>query len=261
MITIRPSSGLCNRLRAIASGVRLAKECGCALNIDWYYCPIRRWAPLLGVSVPFSRFFHVPEEFSVSNHMRIKYEMPWDKKIYILADADIYSEKHSSQFVDQCLHGSGNEEKRFWTCYNFYPSKDYSWLRPRREILDEVDETLHRFGRSTIGVHIRRTDHASAIRHSPLEGFIAKVDAEIERDSSVTIFLATDSDETKTELCKRYHDRLITRRNVAPRYTLKGERDGLIDMLLLSKTCRIYGSFKSSYSEVAAHIGKINLFT
>ena len=259
MIVIRPSSGLCNRLRAIASGIRLARECHEQLRIDWYYCPIKRWAPALGMAIPDSRLFEESSEFAVSNHLRVKYEMPWDKRIYDLSNADIFSEKHGDAFVKRCLVGSREEVKRFWTCYNFYPSSDYSWLRPRREILVEVDRVLTEFGLNTIGVHIRRTDHRGSIEHSPLSFFTSKIEEEIDNDRTVRIFLATDSEVTKTELLQRYGDHIITKHNVASRYTVKGEVDGLVDLLLLSRTCRVYGSYRSSYSELAAQIGKIPL--
>ena len=259
MITIRPSSGLCNRLRAIASGIRLARECHEQLRIDWYYCPIKRWAPALGMAIPYTRIFEVPSEFTVSNHLRVKYEMPWDRRIYDPTKADIFSEKHGEAFVEQCLSGSREENKRFWTCYNFYPSSDYSWLRPRQEILIEVDRILTEFGLNTVGVHIRRTDNRWSIEHSPLSFFTMKIEEEIDKDGKVKIFLATDSETAKTELLQRYSDHIITRRNVGSRYTFKGEVDGLVDLLLLSRTCKVYGSYRSSYSELAAQIGKIPL--
>ena len=257
MITIRPSSGLCNRLRAIASGIRLARECHEQLRIDWYYCPIKRWAPALGMAIPYSRIFEGSSEFTVSNHLRVKYEMPWDRRIYDPSKADIFSEKHGEAFVERCLRGSREENKRFWTCFNFYPCNDYSWLRPRKEILRLVDEESRDFESNTIGVHIRRTDNSWSIDNSPLRLFTEKVEQEIELDKSVKIFLATDSEETKQELLQRYGKNIITRFNVSPRYTLRGEVDGLVDLLLLSRTKKVYGSFTSSFSDLAAQIGQI----
>ena len=256
MITIRPSSGLCNRLRAIASGIRLARECHEQLRIDWYYCPIKRWAPALGMAIPYSRIFEESDEFKVFNHLRVKYEMPWDKRIYDPSKADIFSEKHGDAFVELCLKRKSDGEKRFWTCFNFYPCNDYSWLRPREKILKMVDEGAHDFGTNTIGMHIRRTDNGWSIEHSPLSLFTKKIEEEIDRDHTTKIFLATDSLETKQMLVKKYAGRVVTRFNNSPRYTLKGEVDGLIDLLLLSRTKKVYGSFMSSFSDLAAQIGK-----
>lgn len=257
MITIRPSSGLCNRLRAIASGLRLAKECDEALTIDWYYCPIKRWAPALGMAIPYSRLFEDPYEFNVSNHLRVKYEMPWDRRVYKRAEADIFSEKHSEQFVALCKQKKNDgSNKHFWTCFNFYGSTDYSWLKPKAQILKAVDAVSSEFAENMIGMHIRRTDNTWSIEHSPLELFTEQIEKEIDKDKNVKIFLATDSDETKNELLQKYGSHIITRFDVSPRYTLKGEIDGLVDLLLLARTRKIYGSFTSSFSDIAAQIGK-----
>ena len=256
MIVIRPSSGLCNRLRAIASGIRLARECHEQLRIDWYYCPIKRWAPALGMAIPYSWLFEESSEFTVSNHLRVKYEMPWDRRIYRPSDADVFSEKHGDTFVKQCLRGNPEEEKRFWTCYNFYPCSDYSWLKPRAKILKLVDEGARDFGTNTIGMHIRRTDNRWAIEHSPLDLFTKKIEEEIDHDPTTKIFLATDSPETKRMLVEKYAGRVVARFNNSPRYTLKGEIDGLIDLLLLSRAKKVYGSFRSSFSDLASQIGK-----
>lgn len=260
MITLRPSSGLCNRLRAIASGLRLAKECDEALAIDWYYCPIKRWAPSLGVAITYSGLFEDPNEFEVRNRLRIKYEMPWDRRVYKRAEADIFSEMHSEQFVSLCKQNKNDgSNKRFWTCYNFYESTDYSWLKPKAKILKSVDVGASDFAANTIGMHIRRTDNTWSIQHSPLELFTEQIEKEIDNDKDVKIFLATDSNETKSKLLHKYDRHIITRVDVSPRYTLKGEIDGLVDLLLLARTRKIYGSFCSSFSEIASHIGKCEL--
>lgn len=260
MITIRPSSGLCNRLRAIASGLRLAKECDEALAIDWYYCPIKRWAPALGMAIPYSSLFEYSSEFKVANHLRVKYEMPWDRRVYKLSDADIFSEKHSEQFVSLCKQKKKDgANKHFWTCFNFYESTDYSWLKPKASILKAVDAVSSEFATNTIGMHIRRTDNTWSIRHSPLELFTEQIEKEIDKDKDVKIFLATDSEETKSYLLHKYDGHIVTRFDVSPRYTLKGEIDGLVDLLVLARTRKIYGSYKSSYSETASHIGECKL--
>ena len=260
MIIIRPSSGLCNRLRAIASGVRLAQECGEELLIDWYYCPIKRWAPLLGMAIPYSLLFLNVDEFKIVNHLRVKYEMPWDKCFWESDRADIFSEKHSKEFISKCREtASDGRNKRLWTCYNFYASTDYSWLRPRKEVVDSVSAFCSRFSSNTIGMHIRRTDNTWSIQHSPLELFTSTIEKEIDNDRNVRVFVATDSEEVRMDLLRRYKGYIITRPNVSPRYTLKGEYDGLVDLLILSKTRKIYGSFRSSFSEVASHIGCCDL--
>ena len=50
---------------------------------------------------------------------------------------------------------------------------------------------------------------------------------------------------------------ILTAKDEADRNSIAGIKGGIIDMFALSKTNKIYGSFQSSFSELAAQIGNV----
>lgn len=258
MLILRADSGLCNRLRAIGSSIRLARECGASLTVEWYRCPIRRWAGLCGMRVGFGDLFEPIAGVPVQERIKVRNDFPWNAKRWNAKNPQFYGEERRAQFVEE-VKSDPSVMRYLRTCHDFYHNEDWSWMRPRTEILDGVDTVSGLFGGNCIGIHIRRTDNRAAIAASPLSLFTDKMDAEVKQNDSVRFFLSTDDADTRMELKRRYGDRLIFCANVAPRYTIKGEKDALVDLLLLSRTKRIYGSYWSSFSQVAAQIGHLPL--
>ena len=128
---------------------------------------------------------------------------------------------------------------------------------PRQDIQEKITSYSQSFTDYSIGIHIRRTDNAASIQQSPTELFIAAIDREIEANPNVSIFLATDSEIVKKEMLSRYGNRVLTAKDEADRNSIAGIKGGIIDMFALSKTNKIYGSFQSSFSELAAQIGNV----
>lgn len=75
----------------------------------------------------------------------------------------------------------------------------------------------------------------------------------------VSIYLATDDESVKQELKKRYGKRLIYVKDKADHSSIAGIQGGIVDMYVLARTQKIFGSFHSSFSELAAQIGNIPL--
>ena len=84
-------------------------------------------------------------------------------------------------------------------------------------------------------------------------------DEKIKEDGKVAIYLATDSEEVKREMKERYGDRIFCSGKKADRGSLEGIREGITDMYTLARTQKIYGSFQSSFSDMAAQIGGVPL--
>ena len=63
----------------------------------------------------------------------------------------------------------------------------------------------------------------------------------------------------KREMKKRYGDRIFCSGKKADRGSLEGIREGITDMYTLARTQKIYGSFQSSFSDMAAQIGGVPL--
>jgi hypothetical protein len=114
---------------------------------------------------------------------------------------------------------------------------------------------------NTVGVHIRRTDHMAAIKHSSIQHFINAMDCEVAK-TNANFFLATDCKETERELLSRYpHKITIFPKSCYSRNSVLGIQEALIDLYCLSKTDKVLGSYYSSFSQVAAEISGIEEVT
>ena len=124
---------------------------------------------------------------------------------------------------------------------------------------DQISKCSQRRNPPDLRAHIRRTDNLASIRQSPIELFYQKLDEKIKEDGKVAIYLATDSEEVKREMKERYGDRIFCSGKKADRGSLEGIREGITDMYTLARTQKIYGSFQSSFSDMAAQIGGVPL--
>ena len=131
------------------------------------------------------------------------------------------------------------------------------------DVLSEVtaftDRHFHPGGASggtTIGVHVRRSEHPLPLcpYAQPLRYYEAVLRSFPE---GTRFFVSTDSQEAFRWLQARFGDRVFQRPKVHDnRSSVAGIREGLIDMLLLSRCSAIVGTYGSSFSGVAAMAGK-----
>lgn len=123
--------------------------------------------------------------------------------------------------------------------------------------LSEVQEYCN-VDHNTIGIHIRRTDNKQSILHSPTYLFESRIAERIEQDADAKFYLATDSIEEEKRLKEIFGDAIITFDNKdTSRNTFQGQVDAYVELLMLSKCGELWGSYYSSFSEIAARIGQI----
>lgn len=137
----------------------------------------------------------------------------------------------------------------------------HEMFRPVPQVEAVIGKRVAAFSAYTVGVHIRRTDNALSIEHSPLDLFFDCLDQELATHSGLCIYLATDSEEVKQAMRARYGERIVCAESKADRSTTEGIREGIADLWTLARTQKIYGSFHSSFSELAAELGNIPLKT
>ena len=135
---------------------------------------------------------------------------------------------------------------------------DIAIFKPIASLQKEIDAFLPT-NKEVYGIHIRRTDNSWAIEHSPLELFENKIVEILKKDSDSLFYLASDDADTIARFQKRFGDCILTRPKTFGRTSVQGIQDAIIEMWILSKTKKIFGSFYSSYSGMAAKIGNINL--
>lgn len=138
----------------------------------------------------------------------------------------------------------------------------FAFLKPAAAIEKKGQAVFEALSEKTVGVHIRRTDHADAIKNSPLELFYERMEHEI-AENDANFYITTDDLEVEKELRAKfpaerlvfYEGKLIDRDSKA------GIEDALIDMLALSRCNRILGSYKSTFSLIPSIMGGIPLET
>ncbi len=173
----------------------------------------------------------------------------------------VYSQKQNERVIKECE--AGNIDKLFIhvnsSIIKDYESLDLSCLIFNKECVNRARKIMgDRTG--VIGLHLRRTDHGTAITQSPTDVFLKKIDEEIQKDDSVRFFLATDSVSEQDNLIDRYGDRIITQDNKAwGRFSKEEMWSGIVDVLCLSMCDRIYGSCGSVFSRFAAEYGRKEL--
>ena len=132
---------------------------------------------------------------------------------------------------------------------------DISFLEPTGEINQKVNKSLSAFDAGhRYGLHIRRTDNTWAIEHSPIELFESKIEEIIKQDKKAKFYLATDDIETANLLKTKYGDHIVYRDKELSRTSENGIKEAVIDMWMLGNMDVIYGSYWSSFSEVAGWI-------
>lgn len=263
-----PVGGLANRMRAMASACTLAKKVGEAVSVVWFKDR--------ALNAPFDALFQPVDWDGLSVREAAFYDYwtfdrPRKKNLFIprffqriLFDDCLY-EKQITQLCKQNFDFGrwARQGEVYLASYSDFQKYDYALLRklfvPRQDMDREIVSFTRRFSPHTVGIHIRRTDNAASIRQSPTRLFVEAVDAEIEKNPDTVIFLATDSEAVKNEIRSRYGDRVLTAKEKAGRNSIAGVKGGIVDMFTLSKTNKIYGSFQSSFSELASQIGNVPL--
>lgn len=264
-ITFVPIGGLANRMRTIASALMLSQQTNSRLNIVWF----KDWA----LYAPFGMLFEpiVKEGLSLreaEGYDTLLFDRPRKKNLYLpavyqsMAFADCIYERSFYSLTQQNFDFVKwvNEKKNVYmasyTAFQPYENTLMSELFvPVPMVRDKIEKRCSSFSENMIGVHIRRTDNIASIEKSPLELFYRELDLELDKNERNLIYLATDSEEVKSMMKKRYGNKILSSTAPADRSSIDGIQDGIADMYTLARTNKIYGSFQSSFSEIASQIG------
>ena len=263
-LTVEPIGGLCNRMRVIASAIALADQMDLSVHIIW---PCNRV-----LNCTFESLFEVPDEVHTITHMKQSprmttlfrlltycvYVVKGSKSAYI---GERFLKQYGESLMDYHSVCSANEIY-IATCHSFGgPSLNINVLRPVNEIKTISDEITATFGSHCVGVHFRGTDHIIAKEISTLDKFIDAMRREINiYGSESSFFLATDEAIIERRLKDLFGDRIITyKKRSLDRNCPLAIQDALVDLICLSHTKRVLGTYWSSFSETAASLGGISL--
>jgi hypothetical protein len=267
MITLKPTGGLCNRMRSIDTAVELAAKSGHSLKVIWGLDN--------DLNCPFNKLFEPTDAFQVQEGNRIHftvhpsmYKSPVKRLICriiekVMFDKNIY--EVGSPVKDSPARYNPDELRNYKRIYisnsnNFLKTqRTYNNFKPIAELQAIIDNKAASFPENIYGVHIRRGDHDVARKNSPDHLFEEVMDKAIAEDETTAFFLATDNADTEKHFRNRYGKRIFTYDKIISRTSIKGVQDALVDVYLLSRTKKVYASFYSSFSEAAADIGRIPL--
>ncbi len=267
MIYIEPLGGLANRMRVIASALALQKETG-----EQIVC---FWIPKTDLNARFEDLFLPIKHFHVRDKLPFKYKylkssfQSHPLKFIIANSINNFSninlvikEKDVMELIwgeklDLVKLSQINKYLYIKTCENFFGgTTEADFFKPVPSLQSIIDERTSAFPKTIIGVHIRRTDCIKSINQSPTELFIQKLDKQLEVEPNTSFYLATDDAQEEKLLKNRYGSRILTHKKILDRDSLQGIRDALVDLYSLAATDAIWGSYSSSFSEMAATIGK-----
>ena len=271
MIIVEPCAGLGNRFLGMASAYHWAKQTGDELTVLW---KTERVMGAVNEAV-----FSLPEDIKIIHakdfgymdkpFSTLKYQL-LEKKLRKKADYfsdvgttyDLFVEKGNAYYEEVMKNNDLKFIRAFSQFHDFNGiERPLEFIKPVKYVSDKADAVIENIdSASNIGVHIRRTDNQVCINNSPIEVFIDAMEKEIENDSRATFYIASDDLETILELKKRFGERVyyMSEKNFE-RDSDKGIADAFAELICLSHSKKIIGSFYSTYSRIAAMLSGIEL--
>jgi hypothetical protein len=216
--------------------------------------------------------FHDPNDISIKN-MQKKYLISDTWRWAFLKDEEIT--KHIAKNIGERypLYKSETEpfQKNDGIDFSFHDID----IKVRKEILKylkkikpikKIEGKVSKFSsknkiKNCTGIHIRRGDYMNGKDRigfvSDDESFINRMNELIKINSKERFFLCTDSEETQQKFIKIFGKRIITfTKTNFDRNGVIFTQEGLIDLLILSKTKRILGTYGSTFTEMSWWLGE-----
>lgn len=263
MIIVEARGGLCNRMRTICSVIEGKREFGGTWIVLWKRYPdLNSYFSDLFEKINGLEVIDYDSLYDIKKSKIKNYTLRLISSLFKYIPGFYYiSELGSEKMCQQGTIRAFLKKHRFVyieTTQNFLSNNNYSIFKPVDPILSAVYQYSNVIGDNTIGVHIRRTDNVWSIEKSPTQLFIEMMNKEIVQNFNVNFYLSTDDKDVENELKYLFKDRIITYEKAQiNRDTQEGIKDAAIDLYNLSKCTKIYGSYMSSFSDVAAYISNI----
>ncbi len=135
----------------------------------------------------------------------------------------------------------------------------FNLLKFKKDIIEEGNKYIkNNFGKNTIGLHVRRTDHIGLAKkrgnYTSDSYFFDLIENMVKKDKNIKFYLSTDNLKTQELYKKKFGEYIIIRIQINKsdnnlRHT--SLKDAGIDLYLLSMCHHVEGSFHSSFSRVA----------
>ena len=261
-IVLVPYGGLCNRLRAISGAYTIARKHNVPLRVCWRnnneckadFDELFAEVKLEGVEIEPMGLHQVSLFKSrwINGWLpQVLRKLRFDREIVLFSwkqrdIADSYDFAKGRTYIYSC-----------YSMTEHYPLA--KMFVPKGEIMSRINSITAQFSENTIGVHIRRTDHIKAMAACSVEDYEAEMERLTKVDANVKFFLATDDAGVKQRLETKFAGRIITQQTRLSRSDSEGMLGSVVDLWVLAATKKIIGSYGSSYSELAAELGAIEM--
>lgn len=267
-IVLVPNGGLANRMRAVNSMIEFTKAEKIKLHVIWI--------SNRELNAPFAALFKpLPHAHATlaegGTAASLLYNSPRKGNLYLseiatrlLFDHRLFwrdvKEAKGNGSLEQFLKAGGKIFVESNYDFGNYDDKLATNFVPCDAVSTAVNEfTARHYAPRTIGIHIRRTDNIQSIKRSPLSFFIDAMQKELDENPGTKFYVASDDATEKETLRKKFGEKIITRDIECRRNKKEGIIRAAEDLYLLSRTAKIYGSYYSSFSEMAAALGGIKL--
>ena len=224
---------MANRLRALVSAMCLAEDLSLNLQIIW------------SVNDPacMAKFETLFDTMRLPNWMTVAISPAPENSTEVLSPEDL--ELWLSK-----------PPKPIRSYGHFYQKDAQRWLKYLRSLKPHPSIHIPLVTPMMVGIHIRRGDHMKSKRFSPLQAFIQVMQ---EQPKFINFVVATDSMTEREALQVLFGERVTFPSTSLSRMTQSGMNSAVSDFIALSLCSKIYGSYASSFSELAAMYGGVPL--
>lgn len=255
-ITLVPTAGLCNRINMILCAINAFEECHFPMKIYWEKTE--------DCKAEFAELFKPLNYKELKVYpLRKFYLQPGGKRNFFIPDL------LKRLYFDVCYNGGEIANKSleescmgfnriYITAHNRFCNVSVNnhnvgdLFRPTDEIDQRISTITSKYTVNTVGIHIRQTDNVAAIKNNPIEKFTSFMDKELSLFPETTFYVASDSQEVKDMLIKRYKSLIIPTSWNLNRNSVEGMKDAVADLYCLGRTSKIIGCTNSTYSLIAS---------
>ena len=265
-VYIDPSGGMCNRIMAINATEQLCRELGCEYSVIWRNngecaCDYEDIfepgdAEVTNIRLPRGRIRQSIEISGLIQALknRVQYQRytgrirKFRKYRFPVNGYPESDESLKRSFED---FAGGKDMIYINTCIQYFGKTEIKKEAFNKEIVMRANERICSIGRY-VACHIRRTDNKRSIEKSTTESFISVIEDEIKKDPEIKIYVATDDGVLFSDIKNRFEKSIIDADDIErSRRTLKGMKDAVYELLILSGAERLYGSRWSTYTDIA----------
>lgn len=262
-IILYPYGGLANRMRAIDSAVNICRKQD-KLSVWWFkdgglnceFSRIFKTVPFIYEKEMTKTFRQLFKQYDNNNKYIRRLLFVLEKIHLLIVYDDIQGLRNSN-----CVINNG----RYLICFirsweAFFPLQTFHKELFVLQNFDGLKEEKLKINPETVGIHIRRTDNIWSVENSPLEVFETAMKKELDHNPNTDFYLCSDDEKTKAYFqTGDWKGKVKMPSGVLSRDSEDGIIQAACEMYALSNTRKILGSYWSSFGEIAAKLGNIEI--